>query len=261
MEKAIKQQTEIEPMTKLLKLVKPLISSEVLAQDQPDYECEKCKDSGRVYFKEEHFGRIYESQKPWVCVLERIRRKKLATVPPKFQNATIANLQVDITRHPKQAEFVPMVKQNPQGSYFLAGRFGTGKTHLMYALYHEAVMNDQRTVICTLNELLNEYKLYIQASMNNQEVTPPRLLAGNLRQKHTKYSIFLDDVDKVKPTEFVCQEVFDLVNAIYDYEHQIVLTTNFSLQKLVEHFDRVDEQYGGSIVRRLVENTRICEMF
>jgi DNA replication protein DnaC len=239
----------------------PPISSEVLAQDLPNYKCELCKDSGRVEVEEIYLGRTYNGHKKCVCVLANIRRKKLTIVPPKFQNATIANLQADTTRHPKQVEFVSMIKQNPQGSYFLAGRFGTGKTHLMYALYHEAVMNDRRTIICSLNELLHEYKLYIQASISNQEAKSPRISAGELRQTHTKYSIFLDDVDKVKPTEFVCQEVFDLANAIYDFEHQIVLTTNFSLQKLVEHFGRADEQYGGSIVRRFVDNARICEMF
>lgn len=230
-------------------------------QDQPDYKCELCKDTERIYFIEKHFGKPYQMQKRCVCFLENIRRKRLATVPPKFQNATIANLKADTTRHPKQVEFVPMIKQNPQSSYFLAGSFGTGKTHLMWALYHEAVMNDRNTVICTLNELLNEYKGCIHASMNNQETIYPRLSAEDLRQNHSKFSIFLDDVDKARPTEYVAELVYDLADAMYSYNHQIVLTTNLSVKKLAEHFERADERYGGAIVRRFVENAKIIEMF
>lgn len=237
--------------------------SEALAQalPEPSYNCELCKDMGRIYFIEEHFGKKYESHKKCGCVLENIRRKKLSVIPPKFEGVSLSSIKPDTGKHIKQAQYVPMIQNNPHGSYFLGGKFGTGKTMLMWALYREAVMRDRRTVVCTLSELLNEYKKAINASKNNLEPFYPRLVAEDLRQSHTKFSIFLDDVDKAMPTEYVAEQVFELANAIYDFRHQIVLTTNLSVPGLAAHFERADQRYGGAIVRRFVDNSEICEMF
>lgn len=131
----------------------------------------------------------------------------------------------------------------------------------MWALYREAVMNDRKVIACTLTELLDEFKRFIQLSMANQPLVYPRLSAGDLKQNHTTYSIFFDDIDKARPTEYAMEQLFELANAIYDYGHQIVVTTNLSLTKLIEHFERADERFGGAICRRLVNNGMICEMF
>ncbi len=122
-------------------------------------------------------------------------------------------------------------------------------------------MNDKRVVVCTLAELLHEYRTFIQCSINNQELVYPRLSAEDLRQDHTKFSIFLDDVDKAKPTEYAAEQLFELADAIYAFNHQIIVTTNLSLVKLVSHFEKADERYGGAIVRRIVDNSHIFEMF
>lgn len=194
--------------------------------------------------------------------MQKVRNQRLSKIPTKFQGVSLADLEPDVNVHPRQLEFVPMLKANPRGSYFLGGRFGTGKSLMMWALYKQAVEdNVQRIVVCTLAELLHEYRAFIQASMDRTEPKYPRLNAEELRQSHTRYSIFLDDVDKAKPSEYAAEQFFELANAIYDYQHQIVLTTNLSVLKLKDHFDRADERYGGAIVRRLVDNAKIVEMF
>ncbi len=215
----------------------------------------------RVYTREESLGRVYEIPKACVCRLEKIRREKLSIIPEKFQAATLETLQPNTGKHPNQAKIVSVVKANPRASFFLAGGFGTDKTYMMWALYRDAVLNDRRTVIASLTELLNEFKAFIQTSSDGTEKKYPRISADELRQNHTKYSIFLDDVDKARPTEYTAEQLFQLADAIYAYGHQIVVTTNLSVEKLTEHFNRADERYGGAIIRRLVESGFICEMF
>ena len=71
----------------------------------------------------------------------------------------------------------------------------------------------------------------------------------------------IDDIDKARPTEYAAEQFFEILNAIYEYQHQLVVTTNLRVKELADHFDRADERFGGAIVRRLTENAKIYEMF
>ena len=230
--------------------------------ETPKYLCDDCQDYGRIYFDEvAENGKIYKMMKDCICKLEKLRQKRLEVIPPNFRHAVLKDIQPMKNIHPFQAVCIPKMKVNPFDSYFLAGKTGTGKSMLMWALYREAVMQDKRIVACTLSELLDEYKRFIHLSMNKQELIYPRLSAEDLRQNHTKFSIFFDDIDKARPTEYAMEQLFELANAIYDFQHQVVVTTNLRLTKLIEHFERADERFGGAIVRRLINNGMICEMF
>lgn len=196
------------------------------------------------------------------CRVVKLREQRLAKIPAKFAGIELMNLKPMPNLHPFQSEIVPYMQNNPTKSYFLAGKFGTGKSTLMWALYqHLVTAGVGRIIVCTLSELLNEYKAFIQASISGDQPKYPRLNAEELRQNHTRYAIFFDDVDKAKPTEYAAEQFFEIVNAIYDFQHQVVITTNLGVAKLADHFDRADERFGGAIVRRLVDNARIVEMF
>lgn len=196
------------------------------------------------------------------CRLAKIRADRLAKIPPKFAGFQLSTLEPNVRCHPKQAEMIPFIKANPESSYVLAGRFGSGKSLMMWMLYRHAVKQTQRkVVVCTLSELLDEFRAYIQASMNRDTPTLPRLNAAELRQAETPYSIFLDDIDKAKPSEYAAEQFFEIVNAIYEFQHQLVVTTNLTVRGLSDHFDRADERFGGAIVRRLVDNAKVVEMF
>lgn len=210
-----------------------------------------------VFFR--HEG--YSFSRKCVCVVRRIQAQKLSVIPPAFKLANLDNLEPDAARHPKQPAVIDAMRRSPEASYFLAGRFGTGKTYLMWALYRHAVMAGKRTVVCTLSELIGEYHRFIQLSKAGQMLQYPRVGAEDLRQQHTRFSIFLDDVDKARPTEYVAEQLFELVDAIYAFGHQIVVTTNLTAAALAQHFERADERYGGAIVRRITEGATSAEMF
>lgn len=196
------------------------------------------------------------------CRLAQIRANRLAKIPPKFAGHKLSTLEPNTALHPKQAEVIPFIKANPESSYVLAGRFGCGKSLMMWMLYRNAIkQTPRRVVVCTLAELLAEFRAFIQSSMNNETPKIPSLSAAELRQRETPYSIFLDDIDKARPTEYAAEQFFEIVNAIYEYQHQLVVTTNLQIRELSEHFDRADDRFGGAIVRRLVDNAKVVEMF
>lgn len=183
-------------------------------------------------------------------------------MPPKFREFSLENLKPVVKIHAKQPEIVQTIKAHPDKNFYFGGNFGTGKTLFLWTLYRAAVMRDvQRIVVCSLSELLNDFKRFMQASKGGTEKVYPRLCAEDLRQNHTKFSIFLDDIDKARPTEYAAEQIFEIADAIYTHQHQIVLTTNLGTNALVSHFEKADDRYGGAIVRRLTDNVKIYEMF
>lgn len=195
------------------------------------------------------------------CRIAAIRANRLSKIPPKFAGFQLSTLTPNLAAHPEQANLVPYVQANPEGSYLLAGRFGSGKSLLMWMLYRYAIkQTGRKVVVCTLVELLEEFKsLFNTPKGENPKL--PRLNAAELRQNETPYSIFLDDIDKARPTEYAAEQFFEIVNAVYEFRHQLVVTTNLRLLDLAAHFDRADERFGGAIVRRLVDGAKVTEMF
>lgn len=232
----------------------------------PKTSCVKCGDTGRIYDKEtategKFAGKIYTVVKDCICKPEMLRNKRLAEIPHRFKSVILREIEPDPEIHPLQEKIIPLMKETPFDNYFLAGETGKGKTMMLWALYREALMADKKVVACTLTQLLNEYKNFINLSTNKQELVYPRLSAGELRQDHTRYSIFLDDLDKAKPSEYAMEQLFELSNAIYEFGHQIVVTTNLRYETLVKHFEKADERFGATIARRLVADANLCEMF
>src|SRR6185369_5076311 len=103
--------------------------------------CQICNGCG--------FEILPEGAKVCECRRKEIRARRLLKMPPHFQSVRLSEIKPDPRRHPKQAELLTAAKTNPLGNYFLAGKFGTGKTLIMWALYREAVEQDRRVVCCT----------------------------------------------------------------------------------------------------------------
>lgn len=131
----------------------------------------------------------------------------------------------------------------------------------MWALYRHAAATNRRVVAFTLAELLKNYRAIIKASSENQARVDPILTAEELCQTHTKYSIFIDDIDKANPTDYALEQLFEIANAIDNYCHQVVITTNLRLPQLCAHFDKGDRHMGEAIVRRLIGQAHAIEMF
>ena len=191
--------------------------------------------------------------RPCKCAVEQMRQRRLAKIPAEFEGMDLASLTPQ--RHNGQADVIEAFRSRPTDNYFLAGGFGSGKTMLMWLLYRYLVETGRTTpFVFTLIELLDDYK----ASFNSGSI--PTLTADHLRTTN-KYTVFLDDIDKARPTEYAAEQLFNLVDAIYAYKHQLVVTTNLRAIDLKDHFDKADERYGGAIVRRILNNTTRFEMF
>jgi DNA replication protein DnaC len=189
---------------------------------------------------------------------------RLAKIPPRYKGVTLDSLAARTELHPKQAETVDCLKLNPNDSYVFCGRPGTGKTHFMYALYQSQAHNlERRVVACSMLHLINDYREAFKPIPDGAQPYEIKTVKPNdLMQDHTPYSLFFDDIDKPKITEYVAEQVHALFDAAYLNRHQIVITTNLSEERMVEHFSRTDERYGEAIVRRIIhEDNNVIEFF
>lgn len=202
------------------------------------------------------------------CVFRKVRARKLGIIPEQFRDVSLETLQADRTVHHKQPEYVELIKNNPHDKFVISGDFGTGKTHFFWCLYREAVLRNRRTYANTLRGLIADFQKAIEFSQAGERYIPD-LDVSDLRQSQIPYSIFLDDIDKARATEYTAEQLFELVNACYEYGHQLVVTTNLRTDDLLEHFKGADRKrnddgfgrYGGAIVRRLLDNAHEIEMF
>jgi DNA replication protein DnaC len=99
----------------------------------------------------------------------------------------------------------------------------------------------------TTRELVEELR---RAEFDNGFVSPVISAAS----KSDPFHFFWDDVDKLKPTDFRTEVLFDLVDSLYRQNHGLTVTSNYSMLDLVEQ-----ERLHPAIVRRLDDMCRIVE--
>jgi len=252
--------TPVDTMQQILARLSPTLDE--LAENQPTFECSLCNDSGFVFVKTEYRGKMVDNATRCECRKKKIREKLIAAIPAEFRGATIDALCPMVDLHPKQAEAVRLVKANPNGNFILSGNFGTGKSHLFWTLYRQAVEQGKKTYGGTLRGLIDEYQKAINLSKEGERYFPP-ITADDYKQSDTKCALFLDDIDKARSTEYVAEQLFELVDAAYSFRHQIVVTTNLRIEELLRHFQKADDfgRFGGAIIRRLLDNATEIEMF
>lgn len=180
------------------------------------------------------------------CVKARIIAARLQTIPALFRGATFESY---LARNSKQEQAAALMKSRPEGSWYLTGPYGSGKTHLLYAQYHEmAVAGRTRCHVRTTRELVEELK---KMEMGSGTVSPVMAAA----RECTPYHLFWDDMDKIKPTDFKTEVLFELVDTLYRQKHGLTATANHSLQDLVRH-----ERMHPAIVRRLDDMCRVIQI-
>lgn len=145
---------------------------------------------------------------------------------------------------------------------FFNGRPGVGKTMLMWAVYRHIVEAGTHYVAFkTLADLLEEYRSVFRSFDDGGEIVIPAVRAEALQQNHTKYAIFLDDIDKANFTEYASEQVYRLVNAAYEYGHLLYVSTNKNVGSLIAQFSKRDDARGEPIVRRMLDGAIAIDMW
>jgi len=204
------------------------------------YACAKCQDL--EWLVSEHGAKQCD------CLKAKLRTRLLERIPAEYRGLDLATVQPVASRHAGQASLIPALRANPGVSLLLSGKVGCGKSLFGWLLYKRAVEDGRPAVALPLAELMGEFRRY---ECGDDKL--PSVVSSDLRADKRRWLIFLDEFDKARASEFSTEQLFLLMDAVYAGRHQLVVTSNLTKDALREHWSKASEQYGVSIMRRLLE--------
>lgn len=194
-----------------------------------------------------------------VCRAARISRRRARTLsnvlPKRYRNASLESTVVhDIrSRAPGQVRVVEAFvrdigAQLDEGrGLWLFGGPGTGKTELAMLVSKTALTAGRSVAVYTLPRLLAEIRKTFDADNDATYLDLlDRLAAVDL--------LHIDDVGAEQTSPWVLEQLYAIVNARYEEERSIVLTTNLER-------DALAGQIGERTVSRLEQMCEILPLF
>lgn len=133
-----------------------------------------------------------------------------------------------------------------KNSLMLAGNCGTGKTHLAAAIANELLEQMVPVLFTTPNDLTAAVRSTFQRNGSQTDKV----------QMYQKIPLLvLDDLGKEPPTEWSVSLLYRVINARYEADAPMVITTNYDAPSLVKRLTPPggDGITGKSIVDRLIE--------
>jgi DNA replication protein DnaC len=204
------------------------------------YTCAKCQDLEWVITE--------RGAKRCECLEAKLRVRLLDRIPAEYRDFDLDTIQPDTNRHPDQAAAITALRADPSRSRLLCGRVGCGKSLFGWLLYKRAVEDGRPAIAAPLAELMGEFRRY---ECGGEKM--PSVISADLRSDKRRWLIFLDEFDKARASEFATEQLFLLMDAIYAGRHQLVVTSNIGKDDLRAKWTQACEQYGVSIMRRLLE--------
>ncbi len=207
------------------------------------------------------------------CIPPHDRHIKLGTLEPS--NKSQLSLE-------KQAAVIAELRANPDRSYAFFGSAGTSKTTFCAALCHRAIVRwanayapaslfdpsilglaKRRCPIWRVSAktLLEDF---VRDSMHEEDERGARIHPAVDRAKIAAVRsagqiprLFIEEIDKVKYTEFKINALFELFDAIYEQEGQIVFNTNLPLEQFAGQFGSERRTCVRAPRRRSVQGVRL----
>jgi DNA replication protein DnaC len=186
---------------------------------------------------------------PCRCRPQRIERRRAhmlsAVIPKKYRGVSFERPPIsamhEVTVRPVR-QFARRIDSelNAGHGLWLFGKPGTGKTSLAMLVSKAALDAGRSVAIYSLPRLLAEIRSTFETNSDGSYVDfTDRLAAVDL--------LHIDDVGAENTTPWVLEQLYTIVNARYEDERSIVITTN------IEESEQLAAQIGARTVSRLEE--------
>lgn len=129
------------------------------------------------------------------------------------------------------------------GGLYIVGETGVGKTHLASGIAKRCVLAGKTIRFTSSSEVMMQLKGTFGSSQTEDETIGTLCACGVL---------FLDDLGKESPTDYVLERLFYIINRRYEYDRPIVITSQFKRSELAKRLAKNgDKETAEAIVRRL----------
>jgi DNA replication protein DnaC len=183
-------------------------------------DCPHCDGSGlRI---DEETNTAYPCSCRAQLIAERKARGLSAVIPSKykhvsFDRAPVTEIDPQIVAATRRfADRIEEKLDAGRGLWFM-GQVGTGKTTLAMLVSKAALRSGRSVAIYSLPRLLNEIRRSFDTNGDHVHLLD-RLTAVDL--------LHIDDIGAEQTTPWVLEELYSIVNARYEDEKSIVITTN-----------------------------------
>jgi DNA replication protein DnaC len=212
--------------------------------------CARCNGSGWVPLPGEDL-RV----EACVCQsgLRRAQRLAAASIPKRYAHCSLETFREKSTvlRNAKRRvqEFVDLWPNTPDGKgLLLMGGCGVGKTHLAVAALLEIVESGKpgRVLFSNFQDLIQE----IQASFDSDHVPTKGELLRPLLEADL---LVLDELGSQKPTQFIQDILYYVINTRYNEELTTIFTTNYYDRSGDAKEETLEQRIGTRLRSRLAE--------
>ncbi|MFZ2493969.1 MAG: ATP-binding protein [Thermoanaerobaculia bacterium] len=190
------------------------------------------------------------------CQADLRRQQRIASsaIPKRYRRCTLDSFREKSTvlknAKSRVRNFVDLWPGTDQGKgLLLMGPCGSGKTHLAVAALLEIINSGKpgRVIFSNFQDLIQE----IQASFDSDEVPSKSQLLQPLLDCDL---LVLDELGSQKPTQFIQDILYYVINSRYNEERVTIFTTNY----LDTPAEAKEESLSGRIGSRL--RSRLFEM-
>ena len=174
----------------------------------------------------------------------------LAAIPQKFKGLDFSDFKITVKEQQQVLNAVKSYADDGIKKYLcgenllLIGNYGTGKTMLMSILCDEFIYR-YRLGCRYFNAVELLYK--VKNTFNTSSKYTTEQILKTYRDPEF---LFIDDIDKLNPTDYVKELMYGIVNYRIEKRLPTVISANSSVETL-------DSQYfGEAVVSRLVEHSK-----
>ncbi|MGI1659614.1 MAG: ATP-binding protein [Desulfitobacterium sp.] len=190
---------------------------------------------------------------------KRVRAEKLfnqSKMGVRFRNRTFDNFIIG-PQNEKAYKTMKRYSENfkkyaNQGiGFMLSGPYGSGKTHLAGALTIDLINKGVPVIFGTLISLLGKIRQTYSHNWTQEDEL------AILETYSTVDLLIIDDLGKERASEWSLEKLFSIVNARYENNLPIIITTNYGMETLIEKLStNQNTDVAESIISRLHEMCR-----